>query len=624
MSSDGMLLAGTTAAGRRVRADLLTGAVWCTPAVALVLGVYALWRADAAEIGSLGLVTALRPELYVALALLTASFVSCVFRARPAPNILLAAHVVVLVVLLYGAAPIIEPLPRVISGWLHVGFADYIARTGGTLPQLDARFSWPGFFALTALATRAAGMSDAMPLLAWTPVVLNLLYGAAVFRLARATSADGRTAWLSVWLFFPANWVGQDYFGPQAMNYVFYLVLLLVLVGWFRLPRHARALKRRLPWHARALKRRRSPARATGLLLRALRLPSRPLLHEPEAPPVGTASLVGLIGVVLVVFAASTVSHQLTPVAIVISVGALALVGGCTVRTLPILLGVVLTAYISYGTVPYWSGHLQDMVGSVGNVSGTVNRGAVERVSGDGGHQAVVLLRLALAVTVWGLATVGAWRRMRRGHGNLGLMTLAGAPFLLLVMQSYGGEIFLRVYSFALPFVAILMAALLAPVWPVRRRVLAAVMTGVLSTALIGAFFVARYGNEAFEQVRPADVQAVRWLYAHAPAGTSLVSVTSNVPWRAQSVERYEYRPAGEDLGPTTLSNVEEEMRRNPHGAYLILTKGQYVFAQSFLGKPPGWGEDLERQIVDSGRFQLVYANTEARVYVLAVSKGNN
>jgi hypothetical protein len=319
---------------------------------------------------------------------------------------------------------------------------------------------------------------------------------------------------------------------------------------------------------------------------------------------------------------ASTVSHQLTPIAIVVSLGALVLVGRCTVRSLPILLGVVLTAYISYGTVAYWSGHLQDMLGSFGNVSGTISHGAVQRVQGDDGHQIVVLLRVVLAVAVWGLATAGAWHRMRRGRGDLGLLTLAGAPFLLMAMQSYGGEIFLRVYSFALPFMVVLIAALPAPVWPARHRVLATVMAGVLSTVLIGAFFIARYGNEAFEQVRPNDFRAVEWLYAHAPADASFISVTSNVPWRAQSVERYKYRPVGEHLGPTTVPAIEQEMRRNPRGAYLIMTKGQYVFAESFLGKPPGWGDDLERQIVDSGRFRLVYTNPEARVYALAITEG--
>ncbi|SIM50559.1 hypothetical protein [Micromonospora cremea] len=606
MSGDATLLTAGAAAGQRIRHGLLAGAEWAAPAAALALGVWALRRGDVADIGSLGLVTALRPELYVALALLTAGFLHGVFRTRPASDALLAAYVIVLVVLLFGAAPFIEPLPRMIPGWLHVGFADYIARTGETLPELDARFSWPGFFALTAMATRVAGMPDAMPLLAWAPVGFNLAYGIAVFRLARLTSPDARAAWLALWLFFPANWVGQDYLGPQAMNYLFYLVLLMMLLRWFR------------PGRRDGSHRERSPRSPLGLLLRLLLLPPRPLRLEPVTHRSSPASLVGLVAVVLAVFMASTVSHQLTPIAIVVCVGALVLVRRCTLRTLPVLFAVVLMAYISYGAVAYWAGHLDDMFGSVGNVGGTINHGAVQRVRGDEGHQTVVLLRLVLTLVVWGLAVVGAWRRMRRGHADLGLLTLAGAPFLLLAMQSYGGEIFLRVYAFALPFMAILLSALLVPAWPARRRVPAALLAGTLSTVLIAAFFVARYGNEAFEQVRPADHRAVEWLYAHAPAGVSFVSVTSNVPWRAQGVERYRYRPLGEDLGPTTVGAIEEEMRHNPKGAYLIITEGQFVFAESFLGKPRGWGENLEREVVDSGQFRLVYTNPEARVYVLA------
>jgi hypothetical protein len=576
--------------GRGGRA--LTVAIWSVPAVALALGLHSLRLANSADIGPLGLITALRPELYVALGVLTASFVGCVFRPCLPSSTLLAAHVVVLVVLLFGSATLIEQMPRGTTGWVHVGFTDYIARTGGTLPELDARFSWPGFFALMAMATRAAGMKDALPLLGWMPVGLNLVYGAGVFQLARATSTSVRSAWLAVWLFFPLNWVGQDYFAPQGLSYLFYLVVLTVLLVWFR------------------------PARPE----RVIRLPSAPMQHEMESPTVGQSSLVGLIWIVLIVFVATTASHQLTPMAIVMSVGGLVVVRRCTLRSLPILLGVIVVGYISYLTVPYWSGHLHDMLGSFGNVGDTVHKGAINRVNGDAAHRQVVLSRIILTVSVWALAAIGAWRRMRHAQGDLGLLVLAGAPFVLLMMQSYGGEILLRVYAFNIPFAAVLVAALFAPAWPARRPVAAAVMAGVLSAVLTGAFFIARYGNESFEQVRTADVQAVNWLYSHAPEGASLIAATSNVPWRSQGIERYEYQPLDVDLGPTAVPAIESQMRRNPHGAFLILTKGQFVHGEAFLGLPRHWGENLECQLADSGRFRLVYANAEAKVYVLAAS----
>jgi hypothetical protein len=613
MSGEGALRDKATIWAWPRRDTVLTMAVWIVPGLALALGIYTLRRGSAAEIGSLGLISALHPGLYVAIAVLTASFLTCILRSKPSPSVLVAAHVVVFAILLFGAATIIEPLPRIISGWLHVGFADYIARTGETLPGLDARFSWPGLFALTAMATRAAGMKSAMPLLGWTPVVINVLYCGVVFRLARAVSLDSRAAWLATWFFLPANWVGQDYFGPQSLNFFYYLLILMVLLTWFRPSKVARA-RRHLQWLVRLRRR----------LLRMIGLQAEPFSDEGEPFSIGGGALVGITAILLVIFIASTASHQLTPVMIVLSVGVLVIAGRCTARSLPILLGVILVAYISYLAVPYWSGHLRDIFGSIGNVGGTVQKGAVDRLRGDHSHQIVVLLRLVLAAAIWSLASVGAWRWMRRGRGDIGLLALAGAPFLLLGLQSYGGEVFLRVYLFALPFMAVLLGALFVPASTVKRRAVTAVVAGVLSAVLMVGFFVARYGNESFEQVRPADAQAVDWLYAHAPAGASLIAITANVPWRSQAVERYDYRPLGEDLGPAAVPDIEAAMVTSPHGAYLILTQGQFVYAESFLGEPRGWGANIERQVVASGDFRMIYANQEARIYVLDRSDPKN
>ncbi len=593
------------------------------PPVALALGIDALLKTRADDIGSMGLVSALPAEFYLALALLTTAFLAELFVTRSIRPVVLMAHVVVFAVLLHGAATIVEPLPRFIPAWLHVGFTDYISRTGKTLPELDARFSWPGFFALAAMATRAAGLPDAMPLLEWTPVVFNLLFGAVVYRLARATSLDARGGWLAVWLFFPANWVGQDYFAPQGLNYLFYLIILGVLLVWFRpsrLERVRRRVRRRAESNAPPTPRR--PPRPR--IMRLVGLPPAPMRHEPEPAAASRAALAGLTGVVLVLFTASTASHQLTPMAILVSVAALVVARRCSIRTLPILLLVILLGYISYLTVTYWSGHLHEMVGSFGRVGNTVNASVSERVKGDRGHLIVLQVRQLLTASVWAMAALGAWRLMRRGRGDFAFLVLAGAPFLLLFVQSYGGEVFLRIYTFALPFMVVLVAAMIMPIWPPRHPAVTAALACVLSVALTIAFFIARYGNESFERVLPADAEAVAWLYSNAPPGVTFVAVTSNVPWRAQDLEQYKYTPLGEDLGPDSLATIEAAMESNPRGAYLIMTKGQYVMGESFFGKPPGWGERVEREVAGSGRFRVVYSREGAHIFVLATpGRGN-
>jgi hypothetical protein len=602
----------------RRRRLAVRAAVVASPPLTLLLGVDALRRTSMDEIGSMGLVDALPAELYLALAVLTASFMAAVFFWPAVRPLTLAAHVLVLTVLLHAAATIAEPLPRFVPAWLHVGFTDYIARTGGTLPELDARFSWPGMFAWAGLVTRAGGLADAMPLLGWTPGVLNLLYAVAVHRLATALSGSAAAAWLAVWLFIPANWVGQDYFSPQGLNYLLYLVILAVVVIWFR------------PARLERLRRTRRQAVRTGSwwaarrrrLWRLLGLPPAPARYEPEPATARPAVRVGLAGAVVVIFTASAASHQLTPTAILISVAALVAARRCALRSLPALLLVILTGYVSYLTVTYWSGHLQDMIGSVGRISHTVDTGITERVRGDRGHLIVLQVRQLLAVGIWVLAALGAWRLMRRGRADPAVLVLAGAPFLLLFAQNYGGEVFLRIYTFALPFMVVLVVGLLVPVWPARRTTTAAVLSGVLSVVVVGAFFVARYGNESFERVRPADAQAIEWLYTNATPGVTFVALTSNVPWRARDIEQYRYTPLGEDLGPDSLPAIEAAMVQNPRGAYLIMTKGQYVWGESFYGKPPGWGESIERQIQASGRFRLVYSHAGAKIFILARPRG--
>src|SRR3712207_9181677 len=59
--------------------------------------------------------------------------------------------------------------------------------------------------------------------------------------------------------------------------------------------------------------------------------------------------------------------------------------------------------------------------------------------------------RMALALAVGLLALVGAWRRWRRNFDDRIALVLLVSPGIALAMQSYGGEIALRVYMFALP-----------------------------------------------------------------------------------------------------------------------------------------------------------------------------
>ena len=559
---------------RRVLAAVARSALWAIPPATAVVGCLSLSRADPARIGDLGLVSAIPVAVFASLALLTTGFAVALRESQPRPA-LLAAYIVVLLLLLAGAPALLEHEPRFATAWLHAGFVDYIEHTGSTLPNLDARFSWPGFFSAAALLMRGLGIRDPAPVLTWAPLAFDLLALLPVYVIAATTTKDPRVPWLATWLFIPANWVGQDYFSPQAFAFGLFLGFVVVLLRYFSIDGEAR--------------------------------------RTPRALDRG-----GLFAILLLIYCAIVWSHQLTPYFAVAATSGLVLVGACRLRKLPLLLAVIVVSFVSYLAVAYWAGHLGDILGSVGKLGSNLSSNVGNRVSGSTAHEWVSQMRIAMTGAVWALALLGVALRWRRGSSSIALVVLLAAPYSVLALQSYGGEVLLRTYLFALPFAAALMAAALVP--GSRRRVSAAAAAAavpLVTAALVAGFFVARFGNEAFEMVRPGEVAAVHRLYNIAAPGSTFTSINENVPWRSIGIARFTYVtvPIKRASPALYLQSVRDEIAKNPRGGYLLVTTGQIEFARLVRGVSPDWLARLRRQLAASPAFQLVSSNPDARLY---------
>ena len=51
--------------------------------------------------------------------------------------------------------------------------------------------------------------------------------------IVRRYTQDPRLIWTALWLFCLGDWVGQDYFSPQACAYFLYLVVIAVSLRWY-------------------------------------------------------------------------------------------------------------------------------------------------------------------------------------------------------------------------------------------------------------------------------------------------------------------------------------------------------------------------------------------------------
>jgi hypothetical protein len=612
------LVGGTVGtAGTRLPAALaLRRSASTVFASSLTVGAVALWAVslpaiDLRRMNDLGLASVLPPMVYVAFALLSASFwlgLRNIESRRP----LVAANVLILVVVVYGLPSIIEHETRLTAAWRHTGVIETIARTGHVNPSIDAYFDWPGFFMLGAFVTKTAGLSSAITLARWAPIVINLLFLPALLVIFRTATRDERTVWLALWIFYSADWIGQDYFSPQAAAFFLYLASLALLLRWFVRSDPPRGLRARfrLP---------RTAGDETG-----------PLPAETELTSKERALLMGVTVAVIAVMAPM---HQLTPFALLLSLTVLAIAKRTPARGLPLVTAVVVGTWLAFMAVAYIKGHLNVLTSEVGQLGPTVQSNVSSRVSGSALHQDVATERLLFTGCIWGAAALGAIRSFRAGRPYFTFLLLAISPFALVVLQPYGGEVLLRIYLFSLPFTAFFAASVIVPAagerllsWP---TVAVAALAGF---ALLVGLVVARNGNERAEYFTRGDVSTVRELYRLAPPGSLLLAGAANLPWRYKGYDQYTYAVLGPNQWmrgtarnePTSaVASVEALMRSRPPGrSFLILTRSEAAYLELFGTARRGTFHRFELALLHSTRLRRVYDNGDGSIFVLARRSG--
>ncbi|MEU6393718.1 exopolysaccharide Pel transporter PelG [Streptomyces sp. NPDC046939] len=567
-------------------------------ALALYWGpVLGMDDADLDAMGGLGLVSVLPPATLAGAALLVLVFTSLLWLESPHKP-LLWLTLLATVVSLHALPAVVEAEPRFATAWRHWGFLDHIDRTGTTAPALDARWSWPGFFAAAAFLARACGVDDPEPLLRWWPLALHLLCLAPMSLLLRSVRAHWRARWTGLWIFVLSGWVGQDYFSPQGFTYLLYLVFVAVLLGWFR------------------------PPHALGATWRP---------GETEAEPADPRLRAALLVLLLAVFAATVPAHQLTPFMMLGVLTALVLAGRCVLPGLPLLCGVMAVGWLGFAAEPYWAGHLGDLLGGVGGIGGNVSSSVSGRLRGsDPQHALVLYARVLLAGGVLTGALCGWWRRRAWRYRERSLPVLAFVPFLGLGLQSYGGEMALRVFLFALPGAALLAGLALFPRAGLtarerdRDRVsvapLAALLAGLL---LMGGFLVARWGNEPFERVRPGEAAAMEYVYAHDDPAVRLLwlsrdpaaDVTPSLPWGARDMERVHYVPVRAPADPVLVDGLVKAVTGAGPPAYLMVNESQVAFLRLDAGYPRSWAGRLLRRLDARQELEKVYVNEDVTLY---------
>lgn len=370
-----------------------------------------------------------------------------------------AAAVLGLVVVLRTTASAGSPVPIASWTYKHLGVVRALQDGHHVAGDTDIYMNWPGMFAAGAWFSDASGV-EIVDLARWTAPVVHVLIALATAALAQALGARAAGCTAAAGLVVVVNWVGQDYFAPQALAMCLATGVVVLLV-------------------------RSSESRASALLALAL-------------------------------FPAIVVTHQLTPYWL-LALAVLLVVLRRAPWWVAAGMGLVVGAYLltrldlamAYGLFDGF-----DPLANAESGAGTIpSRG--QQVGGVFAKASSLLVWTAtLAVLVHRAGRLG-WTRGWRSPDVLVPGAVAFSPFLLLAGQSYGGEANLRVtlYS-AIGCCAVLGPALVAALRRHPASALAAVAwTGLLLVVTAQASFQ----MWSLTLIRPEDVAAAQALVEEHP-----------------------------------------------------------------------------------------------------------
>jgi hypothetical protein len=597
------------------------------------LGLFVLWlfsleSVDISQITDLGLVSVMPPLMIVTILLMTVSFCITLQRSSKYRAPLLLFHLALVIFMLYGVTMLVEQMPRFDIVYRHAGYTEFIQRTGTSDPNLDAYFSWPIYFSLAAFLNISAGFSSILSYADWAPVAYAVFYFGPLYIIFSCFTKDKRIIWLSLWFFYLTNWIWQDYFSPQGFNFFLYLMMIAILVKWFKMPVDM-------------------PARPLPLSLRRIRfatpfyewLTASDPLQTPASPGLRILLLISF----LLIFAFDVSSHQLTPFFTLLSVGAFVVCHRVRLWWLLVVMIAMVAFWLLVAAHTFLVGHTS-MVFDGLDIFSSFSNNVSSRVAGNPDHTFVAKLRVYMSMVIWGLAFLGVLIRLLNKKKDASLVLLAVMPFPLFIAQPYGGEMLLRSYMFSLPAMVFFVASLFysSPIAalrsvPIVRRISLSFFQRpawqymalfAVNLILISGFLFTRYGNERDDYMTYNEFNGVNYLYSIAPAHSLFMTCWLGGPWQFKDYEKYTLTDLGStdettnDIDPANVPAIVKSMQQESFGtnAYLVFTRSEIATFDATSGLPAGSLVTLESAVTKSGDFNLIYRNSDVRIYALASS----
>jgi hypothetical protein len=543
-------------------------------------------------IGSYGVLASANVWFFLGLAALLAGMVAELSRARPR-TWLLGTFLIALIVAIHTTVPLLYGgTPEYAWVYKHVGVAQAFGQYHRVTDPSNIYQEWPALFT-TVASISSLGGAGPLSFAAWGPVAFELADALLLLGIFRLLTTDRRLPYLALLLYEGLiAWVGQDYLSPQAFGYLLWLGIMAIVIRWLLVP---------------------APARCRWRFVNATR--DFLLRGRPTPADASTAMRWIALALVAVIFFAIVAAHQLTPYMALLGVAGLVVLGLVWRGWLAFLLLAVLAL-----------GFLAPHYGLISSQFGGVFSGGdvFENASGSQGilHKAAELrtgeVVHVLAAAMW-LGAVAAIALRWRSLGRVALpAVLAFSPFVVLGVQSYGGEAIYRVFLFSAPWCALLIAELIAEL----RGMLRPLVSAIVCAAALLAGLQGLWGPTAVYAFTPSELAASLWLYGHAPPGSLLILPADDFPGlEVANYAAYDFQimPADPQNGASwldeaNLGEVEQWIDSLGHpSAYVVFSQGMANYADYF-GYPTGYGQ-LAKAVAADSAWQAVYRNSDVVIY---------
>ncbi|TRW83376.1 hypothetical protein FK535_10890 [Mycolicibacterium sp. 018/SC-01/001] len=168
------------------------------------------------------------PALAVSIVLCAAALLVAIRDRRLLPA---AVAVAAAIVVLRVTTVVATEVPLYDWTYKHLAVVDYIVANGRIAPDgTDIYAQWAAFFTTWAWFCDVTGISAMTVAHLFAPAV-HVLIALTVYTTARVLGRSRRTALTAAFVAEIANWVGQDYFSPQAWALVLTFGMLALLLG---------------------------------------------------------------------------------------------------------------------------------------------------------------------------------------------------------------------------------------------------------------------------------------------------------------------------------------------------------------------------------------------------------